>query len=104
MFMLIEKVCWLCLHKGLPDCFNNEMFYGIKYSSLLSQKGQGTEPSVFPLAIGSDFQLVMEACYCPRGQQGVPHLAWSFCCCIRQRDCLGDPGLSFPISAVSWTG
>lgn len=30
MFMLIEKACWLCLHKGFPDCFNNEMFYGIK--------------------------------------------------------------------------
>lgn len=48
MFMLIEKACWLCLHEGFPDCFNNEMFYGIKQSSSLAQKGQGTEPSAFP--------------------------------------------------------
>lgn len=51
--MLIEEACWLHLREGFSGCFNNEMFYGINYSSLLAQKGRGAGPLQFPAA-GSD--------------------------------------------------
>lgn len=47
MSILTECACWLC-------CFNNEMFYGINYFSLLARKGLGAVPLAFPWGTGSD--------------------------------------------------
>lgn len=85
------------------------MFYDIKYFSLLAQKGQGTEPSAFPGAIGSELVRDGGLLLSPVAGKGTLHLAWPFGSCVWQLGCLGDGRPQFPhpyteLDPLSWAG